>query len=197
MKKNLMFKLGLFCAALVLVATCLVTGTWAKYTSTKALTSDTATVAKWDIKVEGLSMVTENPTIDFDLFTTIVDTIDGNTDADVAKGKIAPGTKGLFVLDVENDSEVNATFAIAFTATNASVVPLQFSTDGTTWEDNIAYIDVAATAIDMGATQTITVYWQWVFTTGASGDTADTNLGTMATAPTVQVTATITAEQVD
>lgn len=197
MKKNLMFKLGLFCAALVLVATCLVTGTWAKYTSKKALTSDTATVAKWDIKVEELSMVTGNPTIDFDLFTTIVDTNDGNTDADVATEKIAPGTKGSFALYVKNDSEVNATFQIAFTATNEGSVPLQFSTDGTTWKDNISDIDVAATAIDMGETETITVYWQWVFTTGASGDTADTILGTMTTAPIVQVTATITAEQVD
>lgn len=197
MKKNLMFKLGLFCAALVLVATCLVTGTWAKYTSTKALTSDTATVAKWDIKVEGSSMVTGTPTINFNLFTTIVDTKDGNADEDVETKKIAPGTKGSFELDVKNDSEVNATFEIAFTATNDSGVPLQFSTDGENWENNISDINVEATTVNMGDTGTITVYWQWVFTTDASGDTSDTTLGTMATAPTVQVTATITAKQVD
>lgn len=196
MKKNLMFKLGLFSAALVLVATCLVTGTWAKYTTTVTGT-DTATVAKWSIEVNDSSITVASPTVTFDLFNTIKDTDGTNDETDVAANLIAPGTSGLFELKVENLSEVNATYEISFTETNAANVPLQYSTDGTTWKDSIADINVAATAIAMETgTATVKVQWRWVFSTNAAGDAADTTIGQGAPA-TVTVAATITVTQVD
>ena len=210
MKKNRTLRVSALLLALTLITTCLVGGTFAKYTSSTT-GNDVATVAKWSFKVNGAEFATTSPqTLSFNLFDTINDT--GNTadEADVADTKIAPGTAGKFALEVKNESEVNAKYTVKLTETNASEVPLQYSVDGTTWEDSIA--EVAMTnytdkAIAMNGTETVTVYWRWVFEGGVDvghagqNDGTDTALGiaaqTPGTLPTVTIAATLTATQVD
>lgn len=210
MKKNRTLRVSALLLALTLITTCLVGGTFAKYTSSTT-GSDTATVAKWSFKVNNTEFATTSAQpLTFNLFDTINDTDNATDEADVADARIAPGTAGKFALEVKNESEVNAKFTVGLTETkNDSNVPLQYSVDnGTTWKDSIADLTMTGLtdqAINMGDTKTVTVLWRWVFegtTRGAHADqtdVTDTALGIAArdTAPTVTITATLTATQVD
>lgn len=194
---------------IVMVALILVSGTYAKYTST-ASGSDTATVAKWSFKVSGTEIAVNGsaPTVTFDLFNTINDTKDGAAETDVKANLIAPGTQGSFELKLKNDSEVTAQYAIDYKVEKSdTTLPILFSTNGTDWTNDL--VDVAAsdaTKLAVGAAEkTITVQWKWEYETKAedntvtAGDGVDTALGIAAqtAAPTVKVTATVTATQVD
>ena len=212
MKNNRITRLAILVLALTMITLMIVSGTFAKYTST-ATGSDTATVAKWSIKVgtgDGVEIAGSSSTVSFDLFSTIKDE-DGGSEADVA-GKasgtavgststtakiIAPGTSGSFDIIVKNESEVNATYSIAFESNNTSI-PIEFSTDGTTWKSTLSEANVTNAAINMNsAAQTKTVYWRWAYDVSAARDTADTNLGVAAqTSPaSVTLSATISATQ--
>ena len=212
MKNDKITRFAILILALTMITLMIVSGTFAKYTSS-ATGSDTATVAKWSIKVgsgEGVEIAGSSSTVSFDLFSTIKDE-DGGSEADVA-GKasgtavgststtakiIAPGTSGSFDIIVKNESEVNATYSIAFESNNTSI-PIEFSTDGTTWKSTLSEANVTNAAINMNsAAQTKTVYWRWAYDVSAARDTADTNLGVAAqTSPaSVTLSATITATQ--
>ncbi|MBQ4559616.1 MAG: hypothetical protein IJA54_04740 [Tyzzerella sp.] len=211
MKKNKTMRLASGLLVAVLLTTCAISGTFAKYVS-DATNSDTARVAKWSIEVEGEEIgVAGDPVVAFDLFETVKDTA-GADEADVKVGTgdehiIAPGTSGSFAIDIANKSEVNAKYTIALEETNTGNIPLQYSVDGTTWKDSIAELvmtDLTNQDIAMGTgTATETVHWRWVFegtTPGAHAgqtDETDTALGNATTAATVTIKATITVTQVD
>ena len=181
---------------LTLVAVALVSDTYAKYTTTVD-GSDTAIVAKWDVS-EGDAFE------QVDLFdaSKIYDTKDvtdyttGANDTDVkdattnGDGIIAPGTWGKFSYTLSNNSDVNATYSVTYTANEAGV-PLEWSNDGTTWQTDITALNVNAEEIAMGTNnETVTLYWRWVF---AGDDTTDTALGEAGTAkPTVNLSVTFT-----
>lgn len=206
MKKMSIFALLL---AAVVVTSYSVSGTYAKYTSTFNGTSDTARVAKWAFKVDGQPV---SNTFDFNLFNTVVDTVDGNTDADVAaagQGEnaiIAPGTKGQITVALNNDSEVNAKYEVNYEVDNTAGIPVEFSVDGNVWKDNIDALDFTeenAKSINKGATADINLYWRWVYEVADNGngediarDTKDTDLG-IANSATITVTADVTVTQVD
>ena len=204
MKKNRTMKLACVLLALVIMTSCFVGGTFAKYTSTTT-GSGTATVAKWSFTVNGSEFATtEASTLTFNLFDTINDTGNTEDEADVADGKIAPGTAGSFALVVKNTSEVNAKYTITLTETNTSNVPLQYSVDGNTWVDSVTELTMDSltdVAIAQDGEATVTVYWKWGYEGGHEGQTdeTDTALGIAAqgTAPTVVIAATLTATQVD
>ena len=212
MKNDKITRFAILILALTMITLMIVSGTFAKYTSS-ATGSDTATVAKWSIKVgsgDGVEIAGSSSTVSFDLFSTIKDE-DGGSEADVA-GKasgtavgstsatakiIAPGTSGSFDIIVKNESEVNATYSIAFESNNTSI-PIEFSTDGTTWKSTLSEANVTNAAINMNsAAQTKTVYWRWAYNVSAARDTTDTNLGVAAqTSPaSVTLSATISATQ--
>ena len=212
MKTNKFLRIASVLLIAVLLTTCVISGTFAKYISS-ATGSDTATVAKWSFQVsdEEIAVTGNDAEVAFDLFTTIKDTAGAAEDDVAASKKIAPGTTGSFGLKVQNTSEVTAKYTIALTEVNNSNIPLQYSVDGTTWKDSIAELSLAALTdkeLAIGAEAvTHTVYWKWVFD-GASADApvhadqtdvTDTALGIAAqgTAPQVSITATITATQVD
>lgn len=195
MRKNRMMRLASALLILTMVTTCAISGTFAKYTSEKTA-SDSARVAKWSFTVNGTDIATTDMT--FDLFNTVKDTKDGNTEGDISATDgtiIAPGTKGSFDIVLTNASEVTAEYKIDYTVTNANNIPVQFSTDGTNWEDSIDELDVTTpVTVAIGATApTVTVHWMWAF---EGNDSVDTTLGTGGTA-TVKVDAKITATQVD
>lgn len=194
---------------MVAVGSYFVASTYAKYT-TDVAGSSAGTVAKW-------KWVINNSTIDstsaatnvytFNLFDTVKDSDLTSNETDVDTGKIAPGTGGSVDISIENQSEVNATYAIAFAETNANNIPIEYSVNGTNWVSSVSSLNVAATNIAMkNGNATLKVYWRWAFTgdastnyTSSQTDATDTSLGFAAntTAPTVQLTATVTVTQVD
>lgn len=195
-RSSMMVRLVAALAVTMMFTMCFVGGTFAKYTSS-ATGTDSATVAKWDIKVGGTNIAT-NDTFTFDLFKTIKDSngTAEETDMSLVDGTIiAPGTRGSFDIVIKNDSQVNATYAIDYTVTNTNNIPVKFSVDGTNWFDDINYLDVRSVAINMGATATVTVQWMWEFER-IDGDTQDTTLGSAASA-TLTVSAAVSAIQVD
>lgn len=193
-RSSMMIRIVAVLAVTMMFTMCFVGGTFAKYTSS-ATGTDTATVAKWDIKVGGTSITTNND-FTFDLFKTITDS-DGSTpesDMSPVDGTIiAPGTSGKFDIVIKNDSQVNATYAIDYSVTNTGNIPVQFSTNGTDWKTDINDLDVTGVGINIGNTTTVTVQWKWAFD---GDDGIDTALGSAATA-TLKVDAKVTATQVD
>lgn len=202
MKNNKTVKFMALVLFVTILAIILVSGTYAKYT-TSATGSDTATVAKWSIKLgdEDIAKSTEK-TFTIDLFSTITNT-DGSEEKNVKKTDgtlIAPGTMGSFtLLSLKNESEVNAKYSVTYTLSNESGVPLEFTTnkdDESSWKSDITAVNVSNEALAMDATATTaTVYWRWAFTKDKARDTSDTTLGT--TTPTVTLTAKIDVEQAD
>ncbi len=194
-----MVRLVAVLAVTMMFTMCFVGGTFAKYTSSGTGT-DTATVAKWDIRVNGSEIATSN-TFTFDLFQTITDSDLTSAETDIAPADgsiIAPGTSGKFSIAIQNLSQVNATYAIDYTVTNDGNIPVEFSTNGTHWKTNINDLDVTNVAIGLGTDTTVTVQWRWRFEADSvtEGDNADTTLGKDGTA-TLEVSAKVTATQVD
>lgn len=213
MKKNKVTRLAILVLALAIASMMIVSGTYAKYTSSIAGTA-TGSVAKWAWTI-GNDTITSGADVTngftLNLFDTIKDTGLSADETDVdetgATKLIAPGTGGSFQISLTNDSEVNATYAIALAETdNDDNIPIEYSTDGSTWVTAANLSGVSTTAINMGATANLTLYWRWAFTgatstnyTETQTDATDTLLGFAAntTRPTVEVTATITVTQVD
>lgn len=177
MKRNRMMRIASFLLLAVLATTCAISGTFAKYTSGFEASSS-ARVAKWDVKLGGTAGdATLDKVFTFDLFDTVYDTVDAGEDGvaddetDVADDRIAPGTWGSVSLTLTNDSEVNATYTVAFTQTGVAV-PLQFSTtkDGT-YTDISAFNASGALAMG-GGTANITLFWRWAYEGDNAADTA-------------------------
>lgn len=213
MKKNKTLRLLAITLLLVMIALILVSGTYAKYTS-KASGEATARVAKWNFTVGDTKIQTAD-TFTFDLFETVNDTKDSQTETDVtaANGKdqiIAPGTEGSFDIVLKNESEVSAKYGITYTVTNTSNIPVEYSVDGgKTWATKLDSLNVTADDANTklaanGGTKTIKVQWKWAYENGkyndgtekTADDVYDTTLGTKGT-DTITVKAEVTATQVD
>lgn len=194
-KRSPFIKIASIMLGASLLMTCVISGTLAKYTSAATGTAS-ATVAKWSVEFSGTDIAT-NDNVAFSLFDTVKEADGTTAEADVAAGKIAPGTGGSFDLKIENKSEVNATYSVALTETNNSNVPIEYSADnGTSWKA-LSDLNVTDKAIAIGASETIKIQWRWVFEKNEAGNTTDTALGTATTAPTVGIAADFTATQVD
>ncbi len=191
MKKNKMLRIATALLVAVILTTCVISGTFAKYTSEKTVEAS-ARVASWNFTVNDKNIAKE--TFQFDLFKTVNDE-DGSAENEVAKTEesiIAPGTSGKFALKLKNASEVAAEYTVEFTVTKSDeTLPIQFSVDGNTWTNDLA--DVTATSLAMNAEAEITVQWKWAF---EGNDTTDTALGSEGTA-SVTVSAKVTATQVN
>lgn len=192
MRKNKLGSLTTLVLLLTMVALILVSGTYAKYTTERS-TADTAVVAKFvvDAKVNGNAMSS------FKLFDTVTEADGTTAEAEVAADRIAPGTGGKFDIVLSNGSEVKVNYSLKFTETNNSNVPIEYSTDGTTWKTAADFEKTGSFAVDDTTDQTVTVQWRWAYENGLTTDVQDTNLGTAATAPEVTVTAKVTFTQAD
>lgn len=217
MKKNKMMRLASFLLVAVLLSTCAISGTFAKYTSTQT-NSDTARVAKWSFTVGSADIAQE--TFVFDLFNTVYDTANVTDDDSVDNGTgseviIAPGTWGYFDLVLTNTSEVDAQYAIDYVVT-ANGIPVKFQvvknpaaapencpTTGS-WDADIADITASNETTlkyadaDAG-TKTVTyrIFWKWDIGSTDGENTTDTDLGKATPLAGITVAATITATQVD
>lgn len=201
-RSSMMVRLVAALVVVMMFTMCFVGGTFAKYISS-ATGTDSARVAKWSILVGDTDIATTD-TFTFDLFKTILDSDGTSAETDIAPADgtiIAPGTSGSFAIEIKNESEVTAQYAIAYTVTNTANIPVEFSVDGgTTWTDSLT--DVAAsdaTKLAVGASAaTVTVQWRWRFEDAdvAAGDAIDTPLG-IAGSAVLEVKAEVTATQVD
>ena len=223
MKKNYVMRFAAVLLVLVLLSTCVVSGTFAKYV-TKGEATDTATVAKFGVTV----------TVSSDAFATEYDKDDTSVSIDKTvkssaadKDVLAPGTKGtLATLSITGTPEVAVN--IKYEATldlgdnwkvGAEVYcPLVFEVNGdkiqidgatikTVEELEAAVVDAIATyeenieaGTDLSTIDDIAISWSWAFSTSEANDVKDTALGDAAadgTAPTIEFSLTVTVTQID
>lgn len=210
MKKNTMMRVASALLVAVLLTTCAISGTFAKYT-TSVSSEDSARVAYWGFQPVAMDIT--------DLFDKAYDNVNGAVDV------IAPGTTN------------SATFAFAYAEGNANApevaykftvsvdgsycdtaiannANIQWRLDNGTWGDWGTLLNSikALSGDDSGTKQyapgqlpaefttaddTHTVEWQWIFSTDAAGDAVDTEMGNAADLADVKLVITINATQVD
>ena len=135
MKKIKTMRLASVLLIAVLLSTCVISGTFAKYASTVAAT-DSAVVAQFTVKSFDTTGAVADQIVDVDIFSTIYDTKgttdyvnDTTTEDDVVNAIgdviIAPGTWGKYTYTIENDSQVTVNYAIAYTAQEKDVPPFR------------------------------------------------------------------------
>lgn len=205
MKTNKMMRVASVLLVAVLLTTCAISGTFAKYTTDISAT-DNAIVAKFAVEAFGVDAdLYDTATVKIFNESNVYDTLganyaDGVNDADVADAAtdadpiIAPGTWGTFSFDVTNNSDVTVEYDVAYTATENGV-PLKWSINGTDWETNLAELDITDDRLEMGATETVTIYWQWDFENTENVD--DTALGTATDLAKPEVKIDVNFTQVD
>lgn len=203
--ENIVVKFTAFVLLITMIVLCLVSGTFAKYTSSFA-GEDTAVVARWYVSDGNIEET-------FDIFDSskIYDTLNadysaGAVDEDVfnsanggdddTTGKIAPGTWGNFTYVLSNTSEVSAIYDVVYTADEAGV-PLEWSLDGTDWSDDVTALNVSEEEMVVDGDTEITLYWRWVFEGGSTTDEEDTALGMAEELATPSIKIDVTFTQVD
>jgi hypothetical protein len=184
MKKNKMMRFASVLLVAVLLSTCAISGTFAKYTSTASGTA-TAKVAKWDVKVGEVSLNATTKDFTFNLFETIVDTYDAGAqsrdDANktVEDGHIAPGTKGTYTITLTNASEVNVEYTATITP------PAEFA--------GVITFNISPANGSLADTQDIVVTWEWPYD---GDDSKDLALG-VSGLENYEIKVSITVTQVD
>ena len=162
----------------VVFGTYFIAGTYAKYTSTSNGTA-TVSVAKWAFSQDNAAT---------EVKVNLEDTIDAST---LVAGKIAPGTKGGFGVNVNSkDTEVAVDFTVSITAvgnlpSNLVLYGTRTCTEGNPCEYSNPYtIDSETGAIAAPITKTgvlvpndavgldVELYWVWEYETGAVGEVA-------------------------
>lgn len=108
MKKNMMLRMASALLVLTLLTTCIIGGTFAKYTTTGTAT-DTARVAKWGVKVSstGNAFATEYDTTDTTISGIAKSVVTATGTGADGKNLVAPGTSGeLFKSSITGTPEV-------------------------------------------------------------------------------------------
>lgn len=200
MKTNKIMRIASVLLVAVLLSTCVISGTFAKYVTT-ADGTDTARVAKWGFAATDIT----------------IDMFDGNY-TNVQSGDstnvVAPGTtKTATIAFMPADQaapEVAYDFDISIDAgasDAALLAKLVWSLDGTEVGD-FAALQTAVAALsqdavaagslpdNFGADETHTITWEWDFYVDDVTDGTDTALGNAGTA-TLEITITTVATQID
>ncbi len=196
--------------AVLLITMSVLSVTLAKYTTTFTGT-DSLTIAKWDVDVNGTTAGKDTNQFTLNLVPT---TTNYNHVASDTNGlMLAPGASGQFEVEITNESNVDVEYTMSFTAAtkptnlkfyyqtksgetitrsdtvitnNSDIYEYSFNSDGTTNDGKLV----------MGSeTETIIVYWVWLYDTDSTvttDDQEDTNNGIDAGAMTVTVTLTAT-----
>lgn len=211
MKKNTMMRVATVLMVAVLLTTCAISGTFAKYT-TAVSSHDEARVAYWGFQPATMDIT--------NLFEKAYDsTVSSSVDV------IAPGTTNsetfAFAYNEANATapEVAYTFTVSVDGSYCDTAianngNIQWSLDGGAWGDwGTLLNNIKALSGDASGTKqyapgelptafttadnTHTVAWQWIFSTDASGDALDTEMGNAADLADVKLVITINATQVD
>lgn len=223
MKKNTMMRVASTLLVAVLLTSCVISGTFAKYV-TSATGTDSARVAKFGVAItaNGSTFAKEYETHDPNYVGTIAKSV-------VSTEKVvAPGTGGdmaSMTLAGTPEVAVKVTYEADFALSDNWTVeggkfycPLIITVEGTEVNgatfDNKAAFEAAVESlingwtkaygpnVDLSAqgTDSVSVSWVWPFSTSAANDANDTWLGNQAAAgnaATVSLTITTTVTQID
>jgi len=225
MKKNTMMRLASILLVAVLISTSAISGTYAKYVTSKTGT-DTARVAKWGVTItaNGSTFATEYATDDENVVGTIAKSV-VSTNADKL---VAPGTKGDMVAmtltgipEVAFEVKYEATVEIGdnWMVDGVFYCPLEITVNGEVikgleynnaeaFEGAVkakidAYTAKYAPHTDLSVEDVVAtpdVSWSWPFSTSADNDKKDTALGDAAAndnAATITVSVVTTVTQID
>ena len=227
MKKNTMMRVASALLVAVLLSTCAISGTFAKYVTAKEAV-DTARVAKWGvtINVDNYSVFTNKYTKDD---TTATFTGDYSVESKAGDDVLAPGTSGTFAgiaitgtpevavevaveaksVDVSSNWTVGTEFycPITIKVGSTTVSGLDYASE-TEFEGAIATALAAQTAQYKPNTDLSTVNanldisWAWAFEGAAGGkqtDVKDTALGDKAVNEnlTISIVAEVSVTQID
>ena len=212
MKKNKFLKIASGLLMLVLITCCAVSGTFAKYV-TSMEGSDSATVAKWNVKITQTTNIDEafksTYTKDSDdaKYSAIVNSVVGDTD------RVAPGTTGSVTITLQGTPEVAFELAFEMTGTDNikysnGVYPIKWSltkndapVDGATnitLAEMIEKVNALSAVCDAGTPcdAKYVLSWSWAYFVDEATDKLDTELGDAGTA-TIAFTLKVTATQID
>ena len=219
MKKNTMMRIASVLMIAVLLTTCVISGTFAKYTTTGAAANDSARVAKWGVTItpDANTDNTFTQTYAKDSTTSFDNTVVAGVDV------VAPGTSGALAnVDIEGTPEVavKITYVADLVLTGWEVggavyCPIVITVNGTDYKVGDAGIaDTAAleskveeviaglaaeyaAGTDLASTDVaddVAISWAWAYT---GDDVKDTALGDATTAATIEITVTTTVTQID
>ncbi|MBR5264580.1 MAG: hypothetical protein IKV50_07800 [Clostridia bacterium] len=211
MKKNMMMRLASVLLIAVLMSTCAISGTFAKYV-TSDTAQDSARVAKWGVtvNVEGESFAKA-----YDGDTVTFNTVVSSNNDDL----LAPGTQGnMGSISVTGTPEVAVNIVVdveleltGWEIGGVEYCPLVFTVGGTDYKINGSDIktvddleDAVETAFEAlsangvaantNLARSVSGTWAWSF---EGDDVKDTALGDLAVAPTISFTCTTTVTQID
>ena len=218
MKKNVMMRLSALLLVAVLLTTCVISGTFAKYVTSND-GSETARVAKWGVNVTA-------PTAD--LFKT---DYDGTVTSSNSDELVAPGTTSSladFTITGTPEVDVQVTYSAVLTLTGWSIgnpaeeyCPLIFTVNSSKYyigatvggseiedvDDLVTAVQSAIAAVSASfeanntITDTLQVSWAWEYESSTLGtyqtDLKDTKLGDLDSAPSVTLNVICTVTQVD
>lgn len=196
MKKNAMLKIAAVLLVAVLLTTCAISSTFAKYVSEASSDEASARVAKWGVTTT-MTLSDEND------FSHTYGTGDKLVSAFGGEGDkvVAPGTSGTltFSYALSGKSEVSGIVNFNIEVENPADIPLQFSLNGgSTWVDwDSDEITVAskkfAPGQSLSAAEDIDIMWRWLFERGNDG--ADTALADVDKTNLFTITVSAQAEQ--
>lgn len=226
MKKNVMMRVASILLVAVLISTCVISGTYAKYVTAET-GSDTARVAKW-----GVEIVPQNDTFGHYYLNADDNSVTSTYTVDtcsVASGNgekvVAPGTKGSMasiLLSGTPEVDVKVTYTADLVLTGweyegvAKYCPLKITVGTQEYSINVgddaadleaeveaavlAYTKSYEAGTDLAAqgADALKISWEWPYESGH--DDADTALGDQAAdgnAATITLTVTCTVTQVD
>ena len=224
MKKNKAMRLASALLVLTLLTTCVISGTFAKYT-TSTTGTDKARVAYWGFDQDAATAI--------DLFDGEYTNVKASGEVDGFSNVVAPGTSktSTFAFGYTNYKTDKITAPeVAYTFTvNPTITGDYTSLDSNTnfkWTlqkgnetaaeyNTVAELLAAIKALSgdasgskqyaagnlptafTSADEVYTIGWNWAFSTNAAGDAADTAMGNAQALDNVTFAITITATQVD
>ena len=167
----------------------LAAGVYAKYIASITSGNGSATVAKWAFETDNAN-------------TTITCELDKTYNADtLVAGKIAPGTSGKCPIKISNaNSEVGVNYTIKPKTVTNQPKNLKLYKDANHTKEFSTTATITDTLAPKAAAQTIYVYWNWEYETGAvtegvaAGDADDTTDGKAA--KTMEISFDISGVQV-
>ena len=223
MKKNIAMRIAAFLFILTMISTCAFATTFAKYTTTGSA-SDTARVAKWGVVITASDA--DNNEYEYETSTVDAQIKTSATEKTLAPGStvnfVTFTLTGTPEVSVSVDYEATLTLT-GWKVGETEYCPLVFNVAGVSysWRQDVEHKDetvaqfaarvvAAINAYDQtyqvsetlnlsNATQ-LSVSCSWDYSTSAENDIKDTALGDLATtvnAPTISLTVSCTATQVD
>ena len=218
MKKNNMMRIASVLLVAVLLSTCVISGTFAKYVTSDTAT-DSARVAKFGVEIVAKTEADNN------MFVKTYNDNDGTYNGlsvEATVDVVAPGTSGtLTAFEVTGTPEVAVRVTYAptltlegWTVAEAEYCPIAITVGNETFKVGVgdittiaelkAAVEAAITAKTMDyepntdlstINDDLTVSWAWDFT--GNNDVKDTVLGDADTAATIDLDVVVTITQID